>query len=130
MTDLDAFLAAHAALPWAWGAVDSGLAMADWVVANGHGDPLALYRGAYGDEAGWSAVMIRRGGLLPIVSDGAARAGLMAVPNAVRGAVGVLGLWTQPARQEAALHDGAQWLVRTPGGFEPSALRPLGLWGV
>jgi len=130
MADLPDFLAENGALTWEWGSVDAGMAVADWALANGHGDPLALYRGTYDDEAGWLAPVVKRGGVLPIVSDGCARAGLLAVGVLSVGAIGVIGSLTAPTRQWGAIWDGEHWLVRGADGFAPMSAPALGMWGV
>lgn len=127
--DLDSFLAEKAAAPWAWGSVDCCMVLADWALANGHGDLLARYRGAYDDEAGCVAIIVRRGGLLPIVSDGAARIGLARIEAPSRGSIGVIGSATVLTRQWGAIWDGG-WLVRGAEGFAPLVARPLGIWSV
>lgn len=131
MADLDAFLAENGASPWAWGSVDCCMALAAWVTANGHGDLLSQYRGTYDDEAGCLAIIVRRGGLLPIISDGSARVGLSKIEGAPpRGTIAVIGSLTAPTRQWGAIWDGGQWLVRNSEGFTPLVARSLGMWSV
>lgn len=130
MVDLDAFLAEKAALPWAWGAVDCCMVPADWAIANGHGDLMALDRGRYDDEAGALGVIVRRGGLFPMVSDGCARIGLAQVGEPARGVIAVIGSLLTPTRQWGAIWDGSRWLVRDASGFTPVTARALGMWSV
>lgn len=130
MVGLAPFLAANGARPWAWGAVDCCMVLADWALANGHGDLRAPFRGAYADEAGCLAIVVQRGGVLPIVSDGCARIGLIQTEIRVPGVIGVIGSLTVPTRQWGALWDGARWLVRDAEGFTPVTARALGIWSV
>lgn len=130
MVDLDVFLAERGALPWVWGSVDCSMVLADWAVANGHGDPLALYRGEYSDEAGALAIIVRRGGLLPIFSDGCARVGLVRVDERSRGVMAVIGSLNVPTRQWGAIWDGSRWQVRNADGFAPLTAFALGMWSV
>lgn len=130
MIDLAAFLAETGALPWAWGSVDCCTVLADWAQANGHGDLLEQYRGAYDDEAGCLEIIVARGGLLPIISDGCSRAGISPVGSRAPGVIGVIGSLTSPTRQWGAIWDGAHWLVRGADGFAPMTARALGMWGV
>ncbi len=130
MTDLDAILAAKAVLPWSWGTVDCCMVPADWAIENGHGDLMALERGQYDDEAGASLVIVRRGGLFPMVSDGCARVGLTPVEEPSRGVIAVIGSLLTPTRQWGAIWDGTRWLVRDAAGFTAVTARPLGMWSV
>lgn len=126
--DLDDFMAAHAALAWEWGTVDCSLVLADWAVANGHRDPGATLRGSYADELGWQAIVVKRGGLFPLVSDVCARAHFPIAAVPTRGVVGVIGAPHSALRQWGAIHDGETWLVRNPDGFSPMTARILGMW--
>ena len=65
---LDTFFAASAARPWKWSRVDCAMTLADWAIYNGHPDPFADYRGAYDSEAAFRALVVARGGTLPIIS--------------------------------------------------------------
>ncbi len=130
MADLAAFVAENGALPWAWGSVDCCMVLADWAQANGHGDLLAQYRSAYDDEAGCLAIVVRRGGLLPIVGDGCGRIGLIAAETRTPGTIAVIGSLTVPTRQWGAIWDGSRWLVRGADGFGAMTAPTLGMWSV
>jgi hypothetical protein len=130
MADLAAFLAENGALPWAWGSVDCCMVLADWALTNGHNDLLAQYRGAYDDEAGCLAIVVERGGVLPIVGDGCARVGLTATNFRSAGVLAVIGSLTSPTRQWGAIWDGSRWLVRGVAGFGPMTAPTLGMWSV
>lgn len=130
MADLDAFLATNGALPWAWGSVDCCMVLADWGIANGGPDLLEHYRGTYEDEVSCRAIIIGRGGLLPIISYQCAKVGFAAAEAPARGVVGVIGTVLHPLRQWGAIHDGARWQVRTIDGFQPLTARMLGMWTV
>lgn len=123
-------MARHAARPWAWGHVDCSMTLADWVVENGHPDPVAAWRGAYASEDEWRAIVDARGGLFPLVSDLCARAGLSPVAAPAYGAIAVIGSSHIADRQWAAIHDGAAWQVRLESGFVAMTARPLGIWSV
>jgi hypothetical protein len=130
MADPAAFLAANSALPWAWGSVDCCMALADWIVANGSGDPLDMYRGTYADEAGYLAIVVKRGGLLPVIADGCARVGLSTVADPSIGVAAVIGALIAPTLQRPAIWGGSGWLVRGPDGFAPMDAPALGMWSV
>lgn len=130
MADLATFLAENGALPWAWGSVDCCMALADWAQANGHGDLLAQYRGIYDDQAGCLAIVVERGGLLPIVGDGCARVGLTGTEIRTPGVIAVIGSLTVPTRQWGAIWDGSRWQVRGAEGFDPMAAPVLRMWSV
>jgi len=130
MADLAAFLADNGALPWVWGTVDCCMVLADWTQANGHDDLLAQYRGAYDDESGCLAIVVERGGVLPIVGDGCARVGLVATESRAPGVIAVIGSLTTPTRQWGAIWDGSRWLVRGADGFGPMTAPALGMWSV
>ena len=130
MADLTNFLAENGELPWAWGSVDCCMVLADWAQANGHGDLLAQYRGFYDDEAGCLAIVVERGGLLPIVGDGCARVGLPATESRMPGVIAVIGSLTVPTRQWGAIWDGSRWLVRGADGFGAMTAPTLGMWSV
>lgn len=127
---LDDFFGEHAELEWGWGSVDCCLALADWVVANEHSDPAAAWRGSYSDELTWRRIVTARGGLLPLVSDVCARAGLARAAVAARGVIGVIGSSRHPDRQWGAIHDGEHWQVRSNEGFSPMVAPVLGMWSI
>jgi hypothetical protein len=127
---LDTFLAGQAALPWSWGAVDCAMTVAEWAIANGHADPFAAYRGTYDSEEAYVALVVPRGGILPLVSDCLARCGLGRVEEPERGTIAVIGSAISPLRQWCAIHDGAWWKVRVADGFATMAARPLAMWSV
>lgn len=130
MADLAEFLASNGALPWAWGSVDCCMVLADWAQANGHDDLLAQYRDAYDDERGCLAIIVERGGVLPIVADGCARVGLAETGERTAGVIAVIGSLTTPTRQWGAIWDGSRWLVRGAEGFGQMTAPTLGMWSV
>ncbi|WP_289296251.1 hypothetical protein [uncultured Reyranella sp.] len=130
MDALAAFLAAHTASPWVWGESDCCMTPASWAAANGHGDLMAVHRGEYDDEAGALAIVVRRGGVLPMISDGCARIGLLRTDLRVRGVIGVIGSLNTPTRQWGAIWDGERWQVRDPAGFVALTAPALGMWSV
>jgi len=132
LADLDAFLAANGAKPWAWGVHDCCMVLADWLVENGHADPAASWREAYRTEAECKAIVQAHGGLVAIIDALAAAAALEPLSVPVRGAVGVIdgcrGVFDQ---QWGALFDGRRWQVRSARGFVGFTVsRPVLAWRV
>jgi hypothetical protein len=130
LADLDAFLAAHGARPHEWGATDCSLVLADWAIANGHGDAAAHLRGSYDSEDACQAIVAAAGGVLPLVAGCAAALALPPLGEAVRGAIGVIGARAHPHRQWGAIFDGRDWQVRRLAGFEALKALPLAMWGI
>ncbi len=130
IADLDAFIAANAALPHEFGAVDCSLVLADWAIANGHADAAAHLRGCYASEAECLAVIAAAGGVLPLVAACAATLGLVALDRAERGAIGVVGHPSKPRRQWGAIFDGADWQVRLGEGFAAIKAAPIAIWRI
>ena len=87
---LDRFLDDMARRPFADGEADCILTVADWVVLNGHPDPAAPFRGRYRTALGRERIVRREGGMLAVMEAGAARAGLEATENPLRGDVGLV----------------------------------------
>lgn len=130
MADFTTFMAEHSELSWAWGTVDCAMTLADWAVANGHDDPAALLRGTYSTEIGWRLIVVRRGGLLPIVNDLSALAGFSRLEAPALGAIGVLGRLMQAELQRAAIYDGENWQARSEAGFVPISMPVLTMWAL
>lgn len=65
---LAAFLIELARTPFAWGACDCSLMIADWWRANHGVDPAAHLRGTYSTEAECNALLEREGGKLRLVA--------------------------------------------------------------
>lgn len=128
--DLDAFIVSNGALPWAWGSIDCALVLADWAIACGHPDPAADWRGIYSDELGWKRIVVRRGGLLPLVNDICSRAGFIVASAPARGVISVIGSTYNIERQWGAIYDGTDWLVRRAEGFVAVDEPFLGMWAL
>lgn len=130
IADLAAFLAVHGALPHDWGATDCSLVLADWAIANGHGDAAAHLRGSYATAAECQAVVAAAGGVLPLVAGCASALGLQRIALAERGAIGVIGSAARIHRQWGAIFDGADWQVRLATGFVALKAAPLAIWRI
>lgn len=109
---LERFLDDMARRPFADGTNDCVLTVADWVLANGHPDPAAPFRGRYRTALGRERIVRREGGMLAVMEAGAARAGLVATDNPLRGDVGLvrMGNWTV-----AAICLGGFWAAKGEG---------------
>jgi hypothetical protein len=130
MDRLSAFLLHEDGRPWRPGHVDCCLPLADWAQWLGHADPAAHLRGAYDSEAGFFAIADAAGGLVPLVSDCAARISARRIQRPFRGAIGVIGSPHNRRRQFGAIHDGVAWQVRFISGFSPLSARALAIWSL
>ena len=74
-TRLGNFLQRYTDRPFAWGADDCSLFLADWWQEIHGVDPAAHLRGTYSDEAGKAAIVMAAGGIVNLVAGIAARAG-------------------------------------------------------
>ena len=117
--------------PFVWGERDCSLVLADWLVLNGYPDPAIDLRGTYADEDGCKAVLDGQGGVLGVVGNCAARAGLSPAHEPRCGAVAVIGSPTNPARQWGAIYSGTGWMVFWRDGWTNFAsARCLKMWDV
>lgn len=87
---LQPFLADLARRPFAWGACDCSLIIADWWRLNHGVDPAAHLRGTYGSEAECDALLAREGGRLALVGKLAARVGAVPTEDPRPGDFGVV----------------------------------------
>lgn len=129
-TDLEGFLAAHAARPWAWGINDCSLILADWAIANGHPDAAAHLRGTYASKDECRAVVEAAGGLVALVGDCVARIDLRPIDRPEVGAIGVIGSRSDMHRQFGSIFDGIDWQWRTASGFVGMKAAPLAIWAM
>lgn len=127
---LGSFLQAHATRPWAPGAVDCCLVLADWAMALGHDDPATYLRGAYDDEAGFFEIIERSGGVVPLVGSCVSHVGFLIKAEARCGDIGVIGSPLNMRRQFGAIFDGSRWWVRNAQGFVPMTARKLASWRI
>lgn len=127
---LEAFFAAYGARPWQPGAVDCLLFLADYAMALGRPDPAAHLRGSYDSEDGFRAIIAAAGGVVPLVSDCAARIGARALQHPMRGAIGIIGSAEHIQYQFGAIHDGEQWNVKLIGRVRPMMSKPLAIWAI
>lgn len=112
--DISPFLVALARRPFAFGATDCALILADYWLWLGHNyDPAETLRGAYDDEVSCRRVLEANGGLLRIVARMARDVGapLVTGPDYPVGSVGVVRFGRKGQRQS---HYGA---IRAPGGY-------------
>lgn len=124
---LDAFLERMAATPFVDGKADCVMTVADWVVRNGYPDPAAPYRGRYHSALGRERIIRREGGLLALMSAGAARSGLSETVSPGRGAVGLVDLRDVPL---AAICVGNRWAFQAQGGLLVDRAEIITAWGV
>ena len=125
--DLSAFLDDLARQPFVDGAADCVLSVADWIVLRGHPDPAAPYRGRYRTALGRQRLIRKSGGLAALMSEGAARAGLIETTNPVRGDVGLIVAHGQTV---AAICLGERWAIKGDGLVVAPAERLLMAWRV
>lgn len=125
---LDAFLEDMARRPFVDGEADCVLTVADWVVANGHPDPAAPFRGRYRTALGRERIVRREGGLLAVMEAGAKRSDLIETQTPERGDVGLIEMRGQ---QLAAIRQGRLWAIKSSRGLtaEP-ADRVIKAWSV
>lgn len=109
---LERFLDDMARRPFADGTADCILTVADWVVLNGKPDPAAPYRGRYRTALGRERIVRREGGMLAVMEAGAARAGLEATDEPVRGDVGLVRVGERPV---AAICLNRLWAAKGEG---------------
>lgn len=124
---LDAFLERMAATPFLDGKSDCVMTVADWVLRNGYADPAAPYRGRYHSALGRERIIRREGGLLALMSAGAARSGLSETASPVQGAVGLVALRDVPL---AAICVGDRWAFKAQGGLLVDRAEVIKAWGV
>ena len=131
MADLDAFLWAVAARPFAWGESDCCIGFVGaWVRACRGGDPEAAWRGRYRTELGCARLLQREGGVPGVITQAAGVAGLIPTQNPSRGCIGVVVVPTRRGvAPAAAICTGGEWAVRT-AGVSISARSVLAAWEV
>jgi hypothetical protein len=134
MARFERFMAATNATPHIWGVSDCSLMVADWVKANGYGDPAENWRRQYASEAECNRLLLARGGLSQVAAACAMVAGLKSILEPEFGCVAAIGSPSAPERQFAAIWNGHRWMVRwlskggpTWAGFIAPA---IGMWRV
>lgn len=129
---LPEFLDHASTTPFVWGGFDCCLFMADWVLDQRGIDPAPHLRGAYDTEEGCDALLARSGGLLAVVEDCAARAGLVRAIEPLSGSVGLI-VVRIPGERHAmcgAICTGRRWAVLSPGGISAWPAEPVAMWSV
>lgn len=129
--DLADFLSESARAPFAYGARDCGLWMADWVRAVRGVDPAAHLRGRYRTELGCARVLRRGGGLVAVARACFEGVGLIATETPKAGDVGVVQVMTAKGNAVAgAICTGPRWAVLAKGGLISAQTEPLAAWRV
>lgn len=131
MAEVGAFLAKAGRTPFVYGGFDCCLWLADWLVALGYPDPAAHLRGRYATAMGCARILNRNGGVLGVVSDCAARAGLWPTLTPKADDVGVILVETAKGlEQVGAICTGPRWSVLSPRGLLSLTTQPLSAWSV
>jgi hypothetical protein len=126
---LRAFLEANAREAWTpGGKVDCCLALAEWLIWLGYGDPAAHLRGAYQPGQGQLDMLSAGSGAVGLIESCALPLGLPRVEIPQVGDVGAVGSRHNITRQFGVIHDGAGWLTRTPHGFIRLSAPTLAIW--
>lgn len=126
--DLNDFIDAHMARPWAPGSVDCLLVLADWAMVRGYPDAAAHLRGTYHNEDGFRAIVERAGGAVPLVQDCSDRIGLTRADAPEYGFIAVVGSRRDIHRQWGGIWDGESWRVRFVNDFALVKAHPLAIW--
>lgn len=125
---LENFLETMAATPFADGASDCALTVADWVMtARSCPDPALGLRGQYRSAAERDALLKSIGGLKAAMTAAAARAGLKTTRQPRRGDVGLV---TLSGRMLAGICLGRSWAAKGDGLVVEIPRRVLKAWRV
>jgi len=91
----------------------------------------AEWRGSFSDETGCAAVLDRMGGVVGILSAGAAVAGLAGTDKPVRGDIGAVQVFAPSGRLEiGAICTGSRWAAMSDRGLRIVKARPIAAWRV
>lgn len=121
---LQRFLLETGDLPFVYGERDCALWVCDWIVACGHADPAAPFRGAYHDEQGCTRLLEREGGLLVLATKAFEGCGLVRAEDHPRpGDVACLDTLAGEALAIAALGDRFAW--KSNNGLVSTAVYPV-----
>lgn len=112
-------------LPFVWGRRDCATWAADLMVAAGHRDPAAEFRGRYDSAFGCRRLVVAAGGLPQLI--GRAMSGLS---QSDRPEFGVAVIETGGQRACAILSAGRAVLKTGSGIWVPAAPRVLAAWGI
>lgn len=105
------FLDRYKGRPFAWGRDDCSLFIADWW-REVHGvDPAAHLRGTYTTEREKDRIVVRAGGLLPLISSIAETAGAVVTETPKTGDFGII----EPG--VCAIHAQGFWIARSETGL-------------
>jgi hypothetical protein len=104
--DLSAF-----ARPFVWGVSDCCLSVADCLVAMGHPDPMAPYRGRYDNARSAARLFAAHGGLEAAMGTQMALCGYVACASG-----GIVGLVSTALGPTACLRVGPYWYAKSRAG--------------
>lgn len=129
MTSLDDYIDAAIHQRWSWGTMDCCAFAGGWVVAATERDPFSAFRGLYKDSAKARRLVLRAGGLLPLVSTAMRESGFEQVTDFQHGDIAVIDM---PGAQEEYRVAGAAvlirhsnlWIARAINGIAGMALGP------
>lgn len=141
---LPGFLHEQAGAPFVFGESDCSMFLANWVRRLKGVDPAGELRGAYGDEAGWRALVDAAGGLDVLVGRIAAVSALPAIAPAAacEGDIGVVAIpaldltagaiCVRNGRPRPDLADGLStaWVTKLHRGLTRLRCRPLAAWSL
>lgn len=126
---LDDFFEVMASRPFVPGKSDCALTLADWVSsATSCADPAAELRGKYATMLGAARFVVAAGGLVALVGACAARAGLQATDNPVRGDIGVVEL--DGVHLGAICTGQGVWAIQSTAGVFGARTHHLAAWSV
>lgn len=125
--DLGAFLERMTVEPFADGAYDCILTVADWIVMNGHPDPAASYRGRYSTVRQRRKLIAEACGIHALMAGGAIRSGLKWTEQPQRGDVGLIRIGRQKI---AAICLGERWAMKGDGLVVAAADEVLMAWSI
>ena len=126
---LPAFLREAAAAPHRFGHWDCCMFPANWLRAATGVDPAADLRGAYGDEAGWRAIVGRYGAVAAMMGRLVAPLGLARLaPDAAPAAGDVAAVYVRGLCHAGAIFTGGGWALKLNDGLTRLPCRPLASW--
>lgn len=127
MAELDRFLAEAEAKAFKDGVWDCCLFPAAWVKRVTGIDGAAPWRGRYRTRLGWLRILKREGGVIGVMSRGAALAGLTETTTPMRGDIGVVHVADV---ETAAVFLGGRWATAGPAGIVAIQVPFVKAWSV
>jgi hypothetical protein len=127
--ELAAYLKAALRRPWQWGEWDCCRFAAEWVMANGHPDPMLFLAPWYDSERSALLTIKRGGGLVALWERGMADAGVAEADDAQAGDIAVIERPTEDGIGEAlAIFTGERWASLGLRGVEFAPAGVLAMW--